>query len=96
MRKHSPTPEEGSPIERASASPKRSKLAERDGSYNSQSPGSRSPERDSPVAARYESPIEANGRANGGSRSLSPRDGGSPIEEDDDDNNHSPRGSESP
>ncbi|KAK2984005.1 hypothetical protein RJ640_024219 [Escallonia rubra] len=86
-RKRTPTPDEGSPRGRDSPSPKRNRLeTERDGSEYSESPVAKSrtpvsPERDSP-------------EANGHSRSPSPRDERSPV--NDDENGRSPRGSESP
>ncbi|KAF3960050.1 hypothetical protein CMV_015202 [Castanea mollissima] len=96
-RKRSLTPDDGSPQERHTPSPKNSRLAaEQDGSDYSDSPrrksggGPVSPERESPIRS-YRSPSEANGR----SRSASPRDDRSPVDEDDD-NRRSPRGSETP
>ncbi|KAK7851547.1 serine/arginine-rich splicing factor rs2z32 [Quercus suber] len=96
-RKHSLTPDDGSPQERHTPSPKNSRLAaDQDGSDYSDSPrrksggGPVSPERESPIRS-YRSPSEANGR----SRSASPRDDRSPVDEDDD-NRRSPRGSETP
>ncbi|XP_075638109.1 serine/arginine-rich splicing factor RS2Z32 isoform X2 [Castanea sativa] len=96
-RKRSLTPDDGSPQERHTPSPKNSRLAAgQDGSDYSDSPrrksggGPVSPERESPIRS-YRSPSEANGR----SRSASPRDDRSPVDEDDD-NRRSPRGSETP
>ncbi|XP_002277105.1 serine/arginine-rich splicing factor RS2Z32 isoform X1 [Vitis vinifera] len=91
-RKRSPTPEDSRPQERISPN-----VYKREQPEYSQSPRekSRSPvssERDSPVARRYRSPSDANGR----SRSQSPRDERSPLDEDEDNNSRSPRGSESP
>ncbi|KAJ9694593.1 hypothetical protein PVL29_010189 [Vitis rotundifolia] len=91
-RKRSPTPEDSRSQERSSPN-----VYKREQPEYSQSPRekSRSPvssERDSPVARRYRSPSDANGR----SRSQSPRDERSPVDEDEDNNSRSPRGSESP
>ncbi|XP_059646967.1 serine/arginine-rich splicing factor RS2Z32-like isoform X5 [Cornus florida] len=100
VRNRSLTPEEVSPREKTSPSPKRGRMvSERNGSEYSESPRekSRSPvspdEKDSPAAGRYRSPSDAYGR----SRSPSPRDDGSPVDNDNDndDNRLSPRGSES-
>lgn len=99
-RKRSVTPEERSPV-KVGSSPKRTKLAaEQDKSDYSESPRARnrspaSPERDSPASARYESPSEANGAANGHSGSPSPLDDRSPIKEEEE-NTLSPGGSLSP
>lgn len=87
-RKHSLTPDEGSPRGRGSPSPRNGRLStERDGSDysprgNSRSPVSprgksrspSSPGRDSPTVGKYPSPTEANGR------SPSPRDDRSPVD----------------
>jgi arginine/serine-rich splicing factor 7 len=95
-RKRSLTPDDGSPQERHTPSPKNARLAaEQDGSDYSDSPrrksgGPVSPERESPIGRSYRSPSEANGH----SRSASPRDDRSPVDEDED-NRRSPRGSES-
>ncbi|KAJ4831222.1 hypothetical protein Tsubulata_005506 [Turnera subulata] len=88
-RKRSLSPENGSPR----PSPKSRKLDdERDREYSGSPRGrSRSPERRSPEDGRYGSPSKANGR----SRSPSPRDDRSPVD-DYVDNRRSPRGSESP
>ncbi|KAG8647351.1 hypothetical protein MANES_09G072000v8 [Manihot esculenta] len=94
-RKRSPTPDEGSPR----VSPKSRKLDDQqERSDYSGSPRrrsrsrSRSPERQSPGDGRYGSPAQTNGR----SRSPSPRDDRSPVDDDYEDNRRSPRGSESP
>ncbi|KAL6011176.1 hypothetical protein ACLOJK_001620 [Asimina triloba] len=91
-RKRSPTPEDGSPRDGGSPTPKERKMdVERNGSEYSGSPRdnrSPSPDRESPAGRRHRSP-EANGR------SPSPRDERSPVDEDD--RRGSPRGgSESP
>ncbi|KAK2633815.1 hypothetical protein Ddye_028607 [Dipteronia dyeriana] len=90
-RKRSPTPEERSPKERGSLSPRDRRQA--NGSEYSGSPPrgkSRSPvdDVDGPDDRRYRSPAEENGRSR--SPSPVPRDDRSPI--DDDDNHGSPRG----
>ncbi|KAL3521002.1 hypothetical protein ACH5RR_019151 [Cinchona calisaya] len=89
VRKHSPTPDERSPRERGTPSP-------RDGRPANGSEYSRSPKddvaRDDGIKDR--SPLEENDQSRSPSRSRSPihRDNGSPV--DDDENNGSPRGSE--
>ncbi|XP_038720531.1 serine/arginine-rich splicing factor RS2Z32-like isoform X2 [Tripterygium wilfordii] len=87
-RHRSETPDEGSPH----GSPMNRKLdSHEEGSDYGNSPAGKSPERVSPVDRGHQSPSEANGR----SRSLSPKDDRSPI--DDSDYNHrSLRRSESP
>ncbi|KDP29037.1 hypothetical protein JCGZ_16426 [Jatropha curcas] len=89
-RKRSPTPDNGSPR----PSPKVRKVDDQQDRSYSGSPRrrSRSPERQSPADGRYESPAQTNGR----SRSPSPRDDRSPVDDDYEDNRRSPRGSESP
>ncbi|XP_038697681.1 serine/arginine-rich splicing factor RS2Z32-like isoform X2 [Tripterygium wilfordii] len=88
QRHHSETPDEGSPR----GSPMiRKRDAHQEGSDYGNSPMGKSPERESPVARGHRSPSEANGC----SRSMSPKDDRSPI--DDSDYNHRPlRLSESP
>lgn len=90
-RKHSLTPDQGSPRGRGSPSPRNGRLStERDGSDysprgNSRSPVSprgksrspSSPGRDSPTVGKYPSPTEANGR------SPSSRDDRSPVDYED-------------
>ncbi|KAF8396706.1 hypothetical protein HHK36_018333 [Tetracentron sinense] len=98
-RKRSPTPDESSPQERGSLSPRDHRQATpQNGSDYGESPRarSRSPERDSPTGGEYQSPTEVNGQSRSRSRSRSPstRTDRSPV--DDDDNRGSPRGSESP
>ncbi|KAL8149826.1 hypothetical protein AgCh_006733 [Apium graveolens] len=103
-RKRSPSPEDASPFERGSLSPVMDKIVtEQDGSDYGESPRARSPRslspvsptRGSPIADRDASPLEANGGANGMSRSPSPRER-SPIDDVDDEKPRSFRGSESP
>ncbi|KAA8534295.1 hypothetical protein F0562_031812 [Nyssa sinensis] len=108
VRKQSPTPDERSPQERGSPSPRDRRQA--NGSEYSGSPRGRSRSRSRSLGrsrsrSRSQSPIDDNGRdspkdgspveENGQSRSPSPiaRDDRSPV--DDDDNHGSPRGSES-
>lgn len=94
-RERSLTPDEGSPQEGRTPSPKNGRLiAEQDGSNYSDSPRRRSrspfsPERESPVNRSYPSPD------NGPGRSASPNDDRSPVEEDAD-NHRSLRDSPSP
>ncbi|CAK9170606.1 unnamed protein product [Ilex paraguariensis] len=90
-RKRSPTPDEGSPRGRDSPSLERERQeTERDGSVHSQSPMVRGR---SLVSPERKSPYEVNGH----SRSPSPADDRSPVDDDDDDDNgFSPRGSASP
>lgn len=97
-RKRSLTPDDGSPKERGSASPRNGRLAdEQDDEYGGSPRGKSrspiSPERDSPVGRRYRSPIAANGRSP--SPNPSPREDRSPVD-DDDDHHRSLRASESP
>lgn len=100
-RKRSPTPEDASPFERGSLSPGINKTAtEQDGSDYGGSPRARTPRSASPVSPirgspADESPLEANGGANGLSRSPSPREDRSPIDDVDDEKPQSFRGSES-
>lgn len=100
-RKRSPTPEDASPFGRGSLSPGMDKIAtEQDGSDYGESPRARTPRsaspvspiRGSPVANRDESPLEANGGANGMSRSPSPREDRSPMDDVDDEKPQSFRG----
>lgn len=78
-------------------------VTEQDGSDYGESPRARSPRSLSPVspvrgspAGRDVSPLEANGGANGLSRSPSPREDRSPVDDVDDEKPGSFRGSESP
>lgn len=100
-RKRNLTPEDASPFERGSLSPVMDKIAtEQDGSDYGESPRARTPSpvspiRVSPVADKDVSPSEANGGANGLSRSPSPREDRSPMDDVDDEKPRSFRGSES-
>ncbi|XP_021891554.1 serine/arginine-rich splicing factor RS2Z32 isoform X2 [Carica papaya] len=97
-RRRSITPEEGSPREKDSPSPRRRKIVtQQDGSEYSGSPRRRSrspssPKRGSPVGIQSGSPLEGNGRGS----SPSPRDDQSPVDDEYDYNQQSPRGSGSP
>ncbi|XVF75448.1 hypothetical protein PTKIN_Ptkin13bG0189700 [Pterospermum kingtungense] len=94
-RKHSPAPNERTPQERGSPSPR--DRGHTNGSDYSGSPRgrSRSPEREAEAEERVHNRSSA--KVNGHSRSPSPlpRDDRSPIYDDDDDNHVSPRRSES-
>ncbi|KAL2539863.1 Serine/arginine-rich splicing factor RS2Z32 [Abeliophyllum distichum] len=81
---HSPKAEEQSPRKRGTPSPRDGRPT--NGSDYSRSPTGRNRSPEDDVEER--SPIEENGR----NRSFSPRDSGSPV--DDDENHGSPRGSE--
>lgn len=102
-RRRSLTPDEGSPMERGSPSPRNGRLAtQQDGSEYGGSPRDKSrspisPERDGAVGRRYASPSEANGHNRSPCRSprYADRDDRSPVDVDDEDR-RSPRGSESP
>ncbi|CAI9091511.1 OLC1v1026568C4 [Oldenlandia corymbosa var. corymbosa] len=92
-RNRTPTPDDRSPRERRSPSPRDERPA--NGSEYSRSPvRSRSPkdgaQRDDDIRGR--SPREENGRSR--SRSPIPRDNGSPVDDYENENNGSPRGSE--
>lgn len=87
------TPDDGSPKERGSPSPRNGRLAKEEESSPREKSGSPiGPEIDSPDSRRYRSLNETNGHSQ--SPSPSPREDRSPID-DDDDNRRSPRGSES-
>lgn len=85
MRKHSPTPDERSPRERGTPSPRDGRLA--NGSEYSRSPKDCT---ENEAGRKDRSPVEANGRSP--RRSSIPKDNGSPF--NDDENQGSPRGSE--
>ncbi|KAI4300190.1 hypothetical protein L6164_033593 [Bauhinia variegata] len=94
-RNRSPTPEDNSPQKRGDASPGNGRANQRDGSDYSDGPRAKSRSPASPIRESREDRSYDSPKTNGRSRSASPRDDRSPID-DDDDTRRSPRGSESP
>ncbi|OIW05096.1 hypothetical protein TanjilG_06232 [Lupinus angustifolius] len=94
-RKHSPSPDRGSPPKSGDISPGNDKLAiPQDGSDYSDGPREKSGSPASPARDHEDDSPRANGASR--SPSSSPRDDRSPVDNDDDNHHGSPRGSESP